>query len=163
MSSIKKKFLLTLAFAAALNIFLLGIFFWLQVFYISPYATELLETQQYIDNIDQDVQNYKRVVAPRLAAERKYIEEVRSLFYQDDPLDLIVYFQDAMKRNSLVEQSIAPPSGQGEKLVTIGVSGDYADILHFLREIESGKFLLSINSLSLANRAATIQFALQSP
>lgn len=165
MSALRKKFFITLSvFILSIGL-LVGVFWYLLVGLFFPIADKFSTSQQNIANYERDSKYYRVVIAQDLEESNPYLKKIGGMFYtpsRENGFQIILFFEDAAKRNNVKESINQPPETVPQ--VDVQVSGGLNNILTFLREIESDAYLLTVTRFAIApsgsGYAATISVTL---
>lgn len=166
MTSIKKKFFITLGSVALIETVAVGIFFVLLYWFIWPLANDFLAVQREIAGVERQVRDFETLVEPGLQRNVDDIEALRSSFFvysSERSLEFIELLERGAKRNNLV-----PDIGEfqsGTAPTEMRVVGSFINVMKFLREFENGSTLFQISGLTMTTAeggtvSAAIQFKL---
>ena len=149
MTSLSKKFYMTIGVFILITIVMGGAFFYLLFGLFFPLADRFFVIQKNLAIFERDSQYYRVVVVHDLEASSPYVSEIKKMFYtpsSKNSLSIILFFEESAKRNGVkVALSQAPDIPQ----VDLQVSGSLENILKFLRELENDSYLLTVTHFGI--------------
>jgi hypothetical protein len=165
-SSLSRKFYLTLTTVVLFIFALASIFIYLLQFQILPLARDFFSVIETIKIAESKVSYFKNVVAEDMRDAEHDIQSVNDHFFiftQRTSKEFIIFQENAAKRNNLslnissLEAGV-PPS------TSVLVRGSFADVMKYIMEMENESILIKVEGLTIRDDgdavSATIQMSL---
>lgn len=163
MNSFRKNFFITLAAVIVVLSMLSGAFVYLFVGAISPLSAEFHSVQENIKIVEERVADFKGRVAPSLEREEVDMIKIEKSFFvysPDTAKEFIVFLETAARRNNLTGEIGSLPQATSPT-TSMNLTGNFDDVIVFLREIENGPLLLAIDSVVLRGTDKLITLSIQ--
>lgn len=167
MSAIRRKFFITLAvFVITVSVFVEGFIYLFQNL-IMPLAADYFITRGNIAVAEDQMRFSDKVVDVDLEKYKDDLERARKLYFtftSDGIRTLQNLVRDLAPRNGVLAKIPSLPTKK-PAVVSLQLTGTYPRIAEYIRELEAGPLLLTIDSMAITaqenNTSAIVQFTLQ--